>query len=120
MGCGCGRNKPALSQGALLRGEGGYLTLHYGDNGVAYGGDHADEQVIIVARNTPDEKVFTKDDLVGASAYARSVRKTLIIQPASLLPAAAMESLFSPDVLDAGTTVPVEEEGDEEETLQFV
>jgi hypothetical protein len=88
------------SQTSLLRGQGGYLQLANGDDGIAYGGAHAEEQVFIVGKGTPEERVFAQDNLVGASAYARAKNRTLITQSAGALPNAAMRELFGE--LEAG------------------
>jgi hypothetical protein len=120
VACGCQKNRKRESQGDLLRGAGGYLEMRYGDDGIAYGGDRAEEQVIIVGRRTEEERVFTKDQLAEASAYAREVRKTLISQPASVLPRAAMLSLFRSDGGEVSPPIPGQEEGDQEVALQPV
>lgn len=86
--------KGVKSQTSLLRGQGGYLNLHHNDDGIAYGGAHALEQVFVVGKGTEEEELFTQGDLVGASRYAREKNRVLISQTASNLPNAAVRKLF--------------------------
>lgn len=94
MGCNCGKRNRADSMTSLAPGDGGYLGLHHDDDGIGYSGPFAEEQVFIVAKGTPEERLFRKDDLAGASAYAREVGKPLVGPPAGSLPKLAMEKLF--------------------------
>ena len=93
MGCNC-KKKRVGTQGELARGVNGYLALSCHDNGVAYAGEHLNEQVVLVGKGTPAERPFLIDDYKAASDYAREVNQFLVIQPASLFPAEAMERLF--------------------------
>lgn len=83
---------------SLARGEGGYLALHYNDDGVVYGGEHADKQVFIVAKGTPEEKVFRYDQLPEASAYAHQIGRPLIPAAAGNLPNLAARVLYNDPV----------------------
>lgn len=97
MPCGgCMKRKAAQSQGDLARGLGGYLATFALDDGIAYSGDHAEENVYCVGRLTHTEKFFRQDQLAEASAHSRGTMKTLISQPAALFPQAAMVALFEP------------------------
>lgn len=68
--------------------------MRYGDDGTAYGGTHSGEQVFIVGKGTERERVFTKDDLRGASHWARRWRLAILHQTAGDLPNQAMRDLF--------------------------
>jgi hypothetical protein len=50
--------------------------------------------VFVVGKGTVNEKAFTKDDLQGASDWARRYRLALLTQTASALPNEAMRALF--------------------------
>ena len=54
----------------------------------------AEEQVLIVAKGTEDERLFRSDQLQEASDYARQVHKPLIGPAAGKLPKLAVEKLF--------------------------
>lgn len=94
MACGCKDRKGVASQTSLMRGAGGYLNLRYGDDGIRYSGPHEGEQVFIVGKGTVEEKVFTKDQLVEASAYSHEMMRVLLSQTAGNLPRQAMADLY--------------------------
>ena len=84
---------------SMARGAGGYLALFNDDDGAAYQGPSIDTQVFVVAKGTEAERLFTADDLVGASAYATEVRKPLIGPPAGTLPNLAVRKLLGEELI---------------------
>lgn len=98
MGCGCRKTTPAESMESLARNGGGYLTMRYLDDGIAYGGPHAEEQVFIVGKGTEEERIFTQYQLKDASEYARESGRPLIPAAAGNLPAAAAMALYGESV----------------------
>jgi hypothetical protein len=94
MGCNCNKRSSVNSMESLARGDGGYLELTNDDNGFAYAGQYAGNQVFIVAKLTEAERLFRHDQLVEASAYAREIGKPVVGPPAGLLPDAAVRKLY--------------------------
>jgi hypothetical protein len=86
---------------SLARNGGGYLTLHHNDDGIAYAGPHAEEQVFIVGKGMPEERIFRQDQLAEASAYAREAARPLIPAAAGNLPGAAARALYDEELVDA-------------------
>jgi len=86
---------------SLARNGGGYLTLHHNDDGVAYAGPHAEEQVFIVGKGMPEERIFRQDELKAASDYSREVSRPLIPAAAGNLPGAAARALYGEELVDA-------------------
>ena len=83
---------------SLARNGGGYLTMRYNDDGIAYGGPHAEEQIFIVGKGTEEEKVFRMEEFPEASAYSRLTGRVLIPAAAGNLPAAAGYALYGEEV----------------------
>lgn len=78
-----------------MRGAGGYLNLYFNDDGIRYSGEHEAEQVFVVGKGTEKERVFTKNQLQEASAYAHEQRNVVLIsQSAGNLPNEAMRLLY--------------------------
>lgn len=83
---------------SLARNGGGYLTMRYNDDGIAYGGPHAEEQIFIVGKGTDEERVFRMDQFKAASDYARESGRVLIPAAAGNLPAAAAYALYGEEM----------------------
>ena len=53
--------------------DGGYLLMTYPDCTRLHGGKYVGLTVFVVSRNTKDERLFRRNELAEASAYAKSV-----------------------------------------------
>lgn len=75
MGCGCGKSKQleAVRIASAAAGKNGYSLSSYPDCAGRHMGKFIGETVFVVARNTPDEKVFNRKELAEASSYSKSL-----------------------------------------------
>lgn len=79
MGCACGqsvRGRQAI-QTAQASGSGLYpLYTFQGCTELHSTGPYAGRSIYIVARGTDQERLFRRDQLAGAAAYARSIKSS--------------------------------------------
>ena len=79
----------------MVVGPTGLYDLYRDNEGGRYEGPHAEEKVLIVARGTEQERLFTKAQMAEAARYVRETRRALVSVRAKDIPAAAVERLFS-------------------------
>lgn len=73
----------------------GLYDLYQDNEGGRYEGPHADAKVLIVAKGSPDERLFRYDQMSQAAIYVRTCKRALVSVRAKDLPTAAVEKLFA-------------------------
>ena len=74
--------------------DGGYLLQSYPGCTTLYRGDLEGESAYVVARNTPEERLFKRSDLADATTYAIETREALENIPLVALCAEAVTDLY--------------------------
>lgn len=98
MACGCNRTlrqeivRITQSQNT----SNGYLLMTYPDCTVLHTGKYVGLTIFVVARNTPDERLFKRTELAEASAYAQTVFGTIEAIATGELCDAAVMATYEP------------------------